>query len=86
MMEVGCLVKVRRGVGHVSGGIYAYSSPSLGGREDDLIYLFTHEDLGLIIEKSYTSNYEDIGYVPVAKILCHHGLGWVPREYIEEVE
>lgn len=84
-MEVGSLVRVGRNVGSVSGGIYAYSSSGLGSHEDDLTFLFTHEDLGLIVEKSFTANYEDIGYIPVSRILSHQGTGWVPSDYIEEV-
>ena len=86
MMNVGSLVRVRRGIGHVSGGIYAYNSSSLGSQEDDLVFLFTHEDLGLLLEKNFTSTYKDLDYIPIVRILTHHGLGWVPREYIEEVE
>ena len=84
-MKLGCLVRVREGCGHLSGGIYTYETQGLGGPEQDVKFLFSNRDVGIILQLSFTEHFENIEYTPVAKVLTTGGVGWVPRDYIQEV-
>lgn len=84
-MKLGCLVRVREGCGHLSGGIYTYENRCLGGPDQDVKFLFGHGDVGILLEMAKTDKYEHIEPELSAKILTPMGVGWVPKKYIREV-
>jgi hypothetical protein len=83
-MKPGDLVKVKKGAGILSGGIYLYSNNSLSN-EDLMNNIFKHNHLGVMLKvDSVETKWKQ--KIKVVKVYFNGITGWTIKNYIEKIK
>ena len=89
LMSPGDLVTPLRDVAFIEGGIYLYSSRTLGDDDILLSVMLKRGEIATVLDVSmsylsYTDGEHEIEeWIPVAKILAPSGIGWVQNNYLD---